>query len=415
METLLWICAVCVVFIIASIIFFKPYLGVIFVIVSIPFEGMVDSSSISLYPLEVILAILVFVCIYKGIVERYNCFGNMKLVYCCIPFMLCITFSAIKSIELSLTVKEIVRWLELAVIYYLTINLINDNKKKRVVLYSIFFTVAMVSIFVIINLLCMGHREFPFFGNPNPLAGYVNLTIPILLGMLMTSVFLWERIVLGVFTLLSVMTWFLALSRTAWVSLVLTMILILFLTKANKRVLLLSAIFIIVFAVSILSSNFKSEFIARVKLQPALSSLEPRVMYYPVGLDMLRDNFIFGIGIGNYPLLIKKFTEKVYLIKTNLHCLYLQVFIETGVMGLSAFAFWLICIVKYLVSSLKELKNTKNYSLFVGLVSGVVVYLFNNLAETLTVHGIHLQWGIILGLAVVLTQLRESETCPKTV
>jgi len=41
--------------------------------------------------------------------------------------------------------------------------------------------------------------------------------------------------------------------------------------------------------------------------------------------------------------------------------------------------------------------------------------LFNNLADVLTVHGIHLQWGIILGLAVVLIQFRESETCLKTV
>jgi O-antigen ligase len=100
---------------------------------------------------------------------------------------------------------------------------------------------------------------------------------------------------------------------------------------------------------------------------------------------------------------------------TNLHSLYLQVFVVTGLMGLSAFVFWLVCIVKYLMSSLKTLENTRNYSLFVGLVGGVIVYLFNNLTEVLTVHGIHLQWGIILGLAVVLIQFRESEKCPEMV
>ncbi len=103
------------------------------------------------------------------------------------------------------------------------------------------------------------------------------------------------------------------------------------------------------------------------------------------------------------------------VIQTNLHSLYLQVFVETGIMGLSAFVFWLVCIVKSLVGSLKALEKTRNYSLFVGLVGGVMVYLFNNLTDVLVVHGIHLQWGIILGLAVVLTQFRESETCPKVV
>ena len=139
---------------------------------------------------------------------------------------------------------------------------------------------------------------------------------------------------------------------------------------------------------------------------------------------MVKDDLILGIGIGNYPLLIKKYTKvyelthylQVYeLIHHHLHSLYLQLFVETGFMGLSAFVFWIVCIVKYLVNSLKSLENSRHYLLFVGLMGGVIVYLFNNLADVLTVHGIHLQWGIILGLAVVLIQFRESEACSKTV
>jgi hypothetical protein len=41
--------------------------------------------------------------------------------------------------------------------------------------------------------------------------------------------------------------------------------------------------------------------------------------------------------------------------------------------------------------------------------------LFNRLADVLIVHGIHLQWGIILGFAVVLTQFRESKECLKVI
>jgi Zn-dependent protease with chaperone function len=127
--------------------------------------------------------------------------------------------SAIKSIELSLTVKEIVRWLELIVIYYLTINLINDDKKMRVVLYSMFLTMAMVSVLGLLTLTYGGgYRATSFFGNPNPLAGYANLIIPVSFGMLMTSVCLWERITLGIFTVLSIIIWVLTFSRSAWFS-----------------------------------------------------------------------------------------------------------------------------------------------------------------------------------------------------
>ena len=269
-----WIITISLVCTVTGVIFYRPYLSVVFVIISIPFEGAIDvrfvsvfferikglsviipptylesvvsSRYITIYPLETILAVSVLVCIYKSILGRDNCFRNMKLVYCYIPFVLCIMLSAIKSIELSLTVKEIVRWLELIVIYYLTINLINDDKKMRVVLYSMFLTMSMVSVFGIINIHYNGdtYRATSFFSNPNPLAGYVNLIIPVSFGMLISSVCLWERIKLGIFTVLSIIIWVLTFSRTGWLSLIMTMILVFSLTKVKKkRVVLVLAVF----------------------------------------------------------------------------------------------------------------------------------------------------------------------------
>ena len=205
------------------------------------------------------------------------------------------------------------------------------------------------------------------------------------------------------------------------------MILVFSLIKVKmKRVTLVLVVFLAISAILFLSSNtiLREKFIGTTTLNAVKLSLEPRALCYPIGLNMVKDDVILGIGIGNYPLLIKKYTNvyelthylQVYtLTRHHLHNLYLQIFVETGIMGLSAFVFWLVCIVKYLVRSLKSLENSRHYLLFVGLMGGVIVYLFNNLADVLTVHGIHLQWGIILGLAVVLIQFRESEACSKTV
>ena len=427
------ICTIFLVGIIAGVIFYKPYLGIAGVVISIPFEGIIDFGSISIYPLEAVLAIFILVFIYKNIVGRCNYFGNMKLVYCCIPFVLCIMLSALKSIELALTVKEIVRWLELFVIFYLTISLINDEKKMRITLYSMFLTVAIVSIWGIINyddgvwFDYKSHRAFSIFGNPNPFAGYVNLIIPVLFGMMMVSVFLWERIMLGVLAVLTMMAWFFSFSKSGWLSLILTMVLVFFLAKAKKRVPLFLAILFIIFAITFLFSDIRDNFRYEERSESVPHSLKHRATCYATGYDMLKDDSILGIGIGNYPLLIKKFAysdpelirkfvkSDPSIMQTHLHSLYLQILVETGFMGLSAFVFWLVCIIKYLVRSLKVLEKTENYSLFVGLVGGVIVYLFNNLTDVLVVHGIHLQWGIILGLAVVLTQPREVEECPETV
>jgi O-antigen ligase len=415
------IISIVVVCIITSVIFYKPYLGIAFVIISIPFEGSMILDCVSVYPIEVVLAILVLVCISKLVVGRENYFRNTKLVYCCIPFVLCIMLSALKTIELSLTVKEIVRWLELFLIYYLTINLVKDGKESRIILYSLLLTLAIaftcgiISDYNDVRSTFLGYRAAFIFGNPNPFAGYVDLVIPVFFGMTMVSVLLWERIMLGAFTILSVIVLFLTFSRAAWLYLLLTIILISFLAKVKKKGLSLFVILIITFAASLLSSNIKGNLMNRFRLKPTLISLDKRVSSYSVGFDMVNDNLILGIGIGNYPLLIKESTKITTIIQSNLHNMYLQVFVETGIIGLSAFIFWLVCVTKHLMSSLRALGNSKHYWLFVGLMGGVIVYLFNNLTDVLVVHGIHLQWGIILGLAVVLTQFRESETCPKMV
>jgi O-antigen ligase len=393
-------------------------LGIAFVIVSIPFEGSIIFDGISIYPLEAVLTILIFICVVKLVISRENYLKNTKLTLCYIPFMLCILLSALKSMEFSLTAKEIVRWVELIVVYLLTMNLITDNKKVRVILYSMVLSTVIVSICGIVSYLAGVESvytgrpgAYSFFGHPNALAGYVSLIIPVLFGMLMTSVSLWERITLGVFTVLSIMTWFLTFSRTAWISLVLTIFLIFILTKVKKRVAILLAMLFVIFVITFLSSNIKDDF----KYRFALKEAKARVMLYPIGFNMVKDDLVFGIGVGNYPLLIKNFTKSPSVIENDLHGLYLQIFVEAGIIGLCAFIFWLTCIIKYLVRAMKSLERSRNYGLFVGLLGGVIVYLFNNLANVLTVHGIHLQWGIILGIAVVLTQFRESETCSETV
>ncbi len=55
MEILFWVLIISVVCIITGVTFYKPYLGIAFVVASIPFEGSKIFDGISIYPLEVIL------------------------------------------------------------------------------------------------------------------------------------------------------------------------------------------------------------------------------------------------------------------------------------------------------------------------------------------------------------------------
>jgi O-antigen ligase len=413
MEIILWICAICVVCIIAGVIFYKPYLGVVFVIVSIPFEGAIDFCCSPIYPLETVLAILALICICKYIVGSENRLRNKSLIYCYFPFMLCILLSSSKCLDYSLAVKEVIRWLELIAIYFLAINLINDYKKTRVILYSMILVATMVSIYGIINYLSFieniswGHRAVSVFGNPNALGGYVCLVIPVIFGMLIGSTHLWEKITLSIVIILLITTWILTFSISSWTSLILTMIILFVLAKLTKRVVFITVILSIVVVIICLFTQ--ESLVERSMGIPG--SLESRIKCYPVGLSMVKDDLIFGIGVGNFSSFIKDFDVLERIKTTNLHNLYLQIFVEAGLMGLCTFLFWLVCVIRYLKSQSIKLDVSENYNIFVGLVGGVIVFLINNIGNVTAVHGIHLQWGTILGLAVVLTQFKESETC----
>ncbi len=407
--------------VITVIIYYRPYLGIAFVIVSIPFEGRIGLDYFAIYPLEIILIILAFICILKLVMRRENYFKNTSLVYCYLPFMICILLSALKFMELSLTVKEVVRWLEIILVYYLTINLVNDYKRVRVILYSIILTVGMVSIWGIINYVNdvmtveEVHRATAFSGCPNALACYVSLIMPALFGMVLTNSLLWEKFVLGFFLVLCIVTWFLSFSKAAYIALLMTMILLFFLTKVKKQVAICMVTLIVSFAIVALFTNIKSDIADRFLYMSHSFFYKNRIENYSIGLRMISDDLFFGIGVSNYPLLIGEFTKRAVVIQTNLHNLYFQIFVEAGLTGLCSFIFWFTGIIKYLIRFLKLLEGSEHYGLFIGLVGGIIVYLINNITNVSTVHGIHLQWGIILGLAVVLTQFRESETCPKTV
>ncbi len=147
METIFWTCTILIVCFATGVMFYKPYLGIVFVIIFIPFEGNINLNCVSKYPLEIILAILVCICVYKLLVNKENYFRNTKLIIFYLPFMLCVLVSLLKSMEMSLAIKELVRWFELIVIYFLTINLIDDQKKLKVVIYTVVSTMVVVSVF----------------------------------------------------------------------------------------------------------------------------------------------------------------------------------------------------------------------------------------------------------------------------
>ena len=67
MGILFWRFTLIIVCVITGVIFCKPHLGIAMVVITIPFEGLVNLNGIPNYPVEVILGVLILICIFERI------------------------------------------------------------------------------------------------------------------------------------------------------------------------------------------------------------------------------------------------------------------------------------------------------------------------------------------------------------
>lgn len=76
------------------------------------------------------------------------------------------------------------------------------------------------------------------------------------------------------------------------------------------------------------------------------SSNRQRIMMYLGGLAMWKDHPLIGIGMGQFPLVYAEYRMEGAKIFTHLHCFYLHLLVETGLIGFAAFLFLVYKVLK---------------------------------------------------------------------
>lgn len=182
-------------------------------------------------------------------------------------------------------------------------------------------------------------------------------------------------------------------SRSSWIALAFGIILLLaFFTFSHDRlrqVKILGFVFIFSLVAFVPLFFYNNLFQTRVSAIGRLEekSLNERGRFLAEGRETIKDNFFFGVGIGNY---IKEQTDQRpdddFWTFEPVHNTFLLIWAEIGIFGLLAFFFFLSVI---FVKSLKK-KNIGNLSILVSLV---IMMLFDHLWWSLH-FGILLFWFI---------------------
>ncbi len=203
----------------------------------------------------------------------------------------------------------------------------------------------------------------------------------------------WQRYFLLFSTSLITMTLFLTYSRAAWLSLIICIILFgLFLFKksfVNFRIPFFEFFGLILIITLIFSIFSLRGLIVRLETKGRLEarSVNERILNFQRGLEIVKENFIFGVGVGNYTsTLAKKYPSLASWDIQPVANIYLLILAELGIIGFLLF----LLIIGFTFYCLKF----KIYSLY--FISPLIIGLFDHWLFSLS-FGIILFW-LALGL-----------------
>lgn len=184
-------------------------------------------------------------------------------------------------------------------------------------------------------------RAVGTLGNPNVFGEYLILVIPIVCSMVigkgeglrkLPAIFC-----LGILGMCLIFTW----SRGAWLALMVAAVVFLFMWHRRSVWLIIAGIISIPILPSILPASIISRFTSIGNM--ADSSTSYRVYIWRASVNMIKNNSISGIGVGEgaWDLVYPLYTYMGIEAAPHSHNLYLQIFLELGIFGIIAFLIFL--------------------------------------------------------------------------
>lgn len=248
-------------------------------------------------------------------------------------------------------------------------------------------------------------RIYSVFGNPNILAEYLLMIIPLSVGLFWYSKKLSKKIIFLGTTCVMMLALLLTLSRGAWVGIAVAALF--FIVLVDKRI-LLSIIPISVGAVYLLPQTILNRILSIANLQD--SSNAYRIEMWGITSDIIRDNWMAGVGFGHLPF---KQTFETY-IRTmptyHAHNTYLEIAAELGIPGLIVFLGFIFILFKY--GYVKLIKNENKYIKIMGAATLSVLggLLAQGLVENIFyLPKIIITFWILVSFILTLTRISERE------
>jgi len=371
---------------------FLYFLG-FYVLIDYTFRYILQSAILASYWDELLLIFAVGLWLYKWIIYRKQP-GYIStpldipiIFYIVIAFCLLIINSPIMSIGIAgfRQVVQQIFW------YFLVAQLFSSSKNVRWLLYITVFIGGLLGFHGIYQYITKAEmpsywvdrleagittRVFSIIGSPNILGSLMVLLIPISISFIVSENKLLKKYLFGIIALVMCVTLVFTSSRSAWIGFVVAMV-VYFWLKDKRLIILLALLIFVAYAFVPTIANRVNYLISPEYL--VSSAAGGRVARWAIGLNVLKQNPIFGLGLGQFGGAVAqnfKIPNAFYI-----DSYFLKIAVEMGLVGFTAFCLLIYNALAWGLRAVTRIANSQNLSMAQGVFSGMVGVVVPNLVE----------------------------------
>jgi putative inorganic carbon (HCO3(-)) transporter len=428
---------------VAVAILANPVLGLAALTFAIPFGPSADADSgLAVTPTDALVVLILAAALLACLSRRCSTVVLTRAFAPSVAFMLVSLLSATFASAFLVSLKEILRWVELLGIMIVAATFCRRETNRQLAL------VALLSAATLEALLGWGQfflrygppsfrigpflRAYGTFGQPNPFAGYLEMVLPIALGLAF-----WQRPWIGRpsrLTLLALVATgvigaglLMSLSRGAWLGVAVGLV-ALFWAQVRRgglivaggaalvvAVLVLDSVQLVPTAVSARLAQVVQYFglfdASRVVPTPQNWAIVERMAHWQAAWNMYMARPILGVGPGHYALAYPEFRVNDFWIYPlgHAHNIYLNVMAETGFLGILAYLGQWVAWLAVILAGRRRSRSPIDRALAAGILASFVAVAVHNSFDDLYVHGLNAQFGMLLGLAASIGRDRPGE------
>ena len=425
----------------AVLAFIQPVVAVPLLLFAIPFGSRTSTtdktSDLTIGAAELLVALLALAWLARGAQRRQLHIQAGGIVVAVLAIVALAGLSVGYALDATSAVKETLKWLELLLALVIVVDLLRETAETgaRWIIGAMFVAGAAEAAYGAMQFLTDSGptafdlqgalRAFGHFDQPNPFAGYLTTILPLAACMALCRanprLFRWLSAA-ATFVLAAGIG--LSQSRGAWLgATVAAVCLLLAWNRTTRRLLIpcgLGAALLLALALTgalpaaILDrlsqavEYFGVFDVRTVEVTPANWAVVERMAHWQAGWYMFLDHPWLGVGAGNYAQAYPAYYVASWIEPLgHAHNYYINMLAELGVFGGGLLLLFLGAAFVQLGGTLvrsEEQGGTFWRAVLAGVFGGLVVFCVHNLFDSLFVHSVNVQIGVLMGLAVAARQ-----------